>query len=275
PAVISISKKKVLFDRHERFEIIESLLARLFIAFEKIFIRGLSACAYTVEAEKEYLKKIGYKHLAYVPNFQSEKTFAKAQSDLRRTGNEQRHLVYIGSLSNYDRNITLLLDVFEQAMDARNDIRCTLGGKASDATIIQRIEALQRKHPERFEFLGYCTHDIVVQKSIESDIGFLFFRDFPNTRYSSPNKLYEYLLSGTIFVGVGKFILENEIVENGAGFIFDFDTECNELLKTIFSLCDDIERLNQMKQNAIKLGGNYTWEHVENRYIELYQAMLQ
>lgn len=270
PAVTGI-KKPVIFDRHERFEIIDSVLAKMFSKYERIKIKKLDACVYTVDGEEKYLTQIGYRNTALIPNYQSQKAFEQLEEETDRS---IRTLLYIGSLSNYDRNIELMLDVFEKVLECEQNTRCILGGKICNDVIEKEIDMLQKKYPDRFIFLGFCKHEDVIAHTLKADFGFLFFRDFPNTRYSSPNKLYEYLLGKTIFIGVGQFILEKEIVEEQAGFIYPYDTKAEVIARCIVDLLHDPEKMEWMKSNAFSIGKRYTWESVEGRYVELYKKVL-
>lgn len=270
PAVTGIGKP-VVFDRHERFEIIDSVLAKMFSLYERNKIKKLDACVYTVDGEEKYLTQIGYKNMALIPNYQSQKAFEK----LEENGNRNiRTLLYIGSLSNYDRNIELTMEVFKNVLEREQNTKCILGGEICDEVIEMKVKELQERFPDRFSFLGFCKHEDVIALTLKADFGFLFFRDFPNTRYSSPNKLYEYMLGKTIFIGVGQFILEKEIVEEQAGYIYRYEVDAEVIASGIADLIHDPEKLERMKENAYTIGKRYTWESVEGRYAELYKKVL-
>lgn len=273
PAIAAYKGSKNVFDRHERYEIINSLLAKLFTKYEAMCIKKLHGAVYTVEAEDEHLKKIGYKNMACVPNYQKANSFAEIEATEVPEGFKK--LLYIGSLSNYDRNMDLLFDLFERAMSLRKDLLCVVGGKTADPAINEKIAHLEKAYPEQFSYLGYCSHNLVVAETKSADISILPFRDMPNTRNSSPNKVYECLLGGTIFVGVGEFALGKELVDTNSGKVFPFDTDCDTLLESVCALLDNEDELSIMKANALEVGAKYTWESIEQRYIEIYNSILE
>lgn len=266
PPVVITKAKYIVFDRHERFEIINSFLAKLFCMYEKKNISKIDAAVYTVENEKDFLLNIGYKNIAYIPNYQSKKSFCLAES----MEEDKIKLLYIGSLSNYDRNIDLLLKIYEFALEHSPSVYCVLGGKTEDQSINEKISYLSTLYPDRFNYIGYCSHERVIRETVNADISFLLFRDFPNTRNSSPNKLYECLLGGCAFVGLGQFIIGKEIAEVNAGLIFDFSASEDTVVNAVIRLIDNKDEILRMKKSAKIIGQQYTWESIEERYIELY-----
>ena len=272
PAVLGIKGKKVVFDRHERFEIIPSFLAKFFSWYERINISRITGCVYTVENEEEYLKNIGYKHLACIPNYQSVEDFDKFS--VYAVPSETINVVYIGSLSNVDRNIDLILEVYDRLLSEHSNVKCILGGKTSDAFVSDSIRVLTEKY-KNFDYIGVCSHDDVIKYTMGSDVGLLFFRETPNTKCSSSNKLYEYLLGGTFFVGVGEFCLQDEILSKEAGIVFPYETNaatiCCELNKIISNKAD----LQKKKKAAKEIGEMYIWENVCDRYMTMYNEIKQ
>ncbi|EOT2902266.1 glycosyltransferase [Clostridium perfringens] len=266
------SGKKVVFDKHESFEKINAVSAKVITFYERIIAKKIDGIVYTADQQLNFIKKNKYKRYIQVPNYQEISKYSSIK--ISKKNKENFTVVYIGSLSTKDRDILLLLNVFENLIYKNKSINCILGGKIFHDEVKSKVIDLSNKYKENFKYLGVIPYDEVVKINKKADIGLLFFKDDPNTYNSSSNKLYEYLLSGTIFIGVGKFILGDEIKESNAGNIFDFDTREEKISEYILNIIRNENKLNEMKKNAYNLGVNYTWESIEKRYINLYEEIL-
>lgn len=270
--VAKIMGKKTVYDKHEIIEKSKGIYSILFTLFEKIFGRFIDAIVYVTQQQEPFIDRANYKYSVHIPNYQSIKDYNI--KEFTPTYGEYTTLVYIGSLSEKDRRTLLMLDVFEKCMKGSKNIKCVLGGKIAQIEIEERKEFLEKNYPTQFKYLGYISYEKVIEETKKADVGLLFFKDDPITHYSSCNKLYEYLMCGLVFVGVGKFILEEEIKRLGAGRIFDFETSSDEISNYVLDLIINKEELLKIRCVSYELGMNYSWESIENRYLELYDVLM-
>ena len=258
-----------VYDKHESYETMGGINARIGTIFEKIFIKYIDSVVYVNEQQRKYIDNMGYKLTRMIPNYQSTETY---NIEKKQTDDDKRiQIIYIGSLKETDRNILLMLDIMDEVMDNCPNIKFIVGGSTDNKQISNKILYLSHKF-NGFEYKGVMKYSDVIDTTVNSDIGLLFAKDCPNNQASSPNKIYEYMVSGVALVGMGNFMHANEINEY-AGKIFSFNTERNEISSYIISLIKDIEQLNRFKENANIMGKKYTWESVEGRYQEIYETI--
>lgn len=277
PNIKKHKKCRIVIDRHESIESIDSLYAKIFTYLERKYLKYIDGTVYVAESQLDYIKKNEFRNFRYIPNYQSYLQFNGMESSIGSVEKKNRKMVnyvYIGSLSTKDRNILLLLKCAELILSRTDSSVFKIGGDGANEEVMIEINKLIERFPSQFHFLGRIPYSKVIDITRDSDFGFLFFKNVKNTWYSSPNKMYEYLLAGCIFVGVGLFTLHNEIIKNDCGLIFPFETKASEIVDKILEINSDPTQRQRMKSNSKELGKKYTWEEVSQRYIELYKYII-
>lgn len=271
PIFISLFKKAkkrgmmTVFDKHERYETIRDFNARVATRLEYKNRKFIDGVAFVTKEQIEYLKSIGIENLKHIPNFQSKYDYPQKllKEDINRV-----KLIYMGDLSSQTRDIVLMLHVIKDLLKQKSNIEVILGGQGLDKESHDIVNGLAELY-SNFIYYGYMKYDDVIKHTLDSDIGFYFTKDHPNNYNSSPNKIYEYLISGCILVGVGKFA-DHDLIHQQCGLIFDYNTRVDIIVTEIIKLIDDKNKMKDFKEKAKSLGESFTWESVESRYIDLY-----
>lgn len=267
PITRYINKKecKIVFDKHESFEKISGLNGQISKILEKMYRKKIDAVIFVNSSQQEYLLKLNYTTIAMIPNYQSKSIFS-----LNNKNNYNNiNIIYIGSLSEKTREISLMLSIIEKVLAKYQHVHFKLGGMVEDAFTQETINRLSATYPKSFKYLGVIKYSEVVSHTIESDIGLYFAKNTPNNQFSSPNKIYEYMISGLAIIGIGNFTNSKEITGK-CGKVFDFEFDIDSITNYFYELIDNPNMLNEMKRNSLLMGESYTWESVENRYIDIY-----
>ena len=188
---------------------------------------------------------------------------------------EHIQAVYIGSLNNQvDRDVDLLLDIADAAIQSYDNVTISVGGTSLNEDLRVKINYLARKHNGRFQFLGYVPREKTIELTQKAHLGFYFMK--PDTRYwvkSSPNKIFEYLVCGTVPIVRANVDHADRLRE--CSLIFNREDENEVIMQAVLDLLDSPERLKYYMSNARELSLDYTWESVACRYIELYSTLLR
>lgn len=270
--LLYFAKKKnriTVYDKHESYEKINCFNARVGTMFERIFKKYIDGVIYVNNQQEEYLDYLGFKIKKMIPNYQSVEAFNTQQSEIKT--DKEVQMVYIGSLSQVDRNISLMMNVIDKVMDKCPEAKCIIGGTTDDEEIRNKIADLSNKY-KNFEYKGLVKYSDVASITVNSDIGLYFARECPNNHLSSPNKIYEYMIAGVAIVGMGDFTHADKINEN-AGRVFGFDVVCEEIAECMIDMINNFDKLQEYKLNSKNMGNKYTWESVEGRYIEVYNMI--
>lgn len=262
--------KTIVYDRHELYDTIPVLTAKLGTLFEKKYQKYIDGLVYVVSSQEKYNKQIFPEtESVMIPNYQCSDTYDNAKR--RKKGDEIR-IIYIGVLSEEHRQIILMLRIIQQVLRSHTNCRAIIGGECADIKILAMLNELSNEFPN-FTYKGSMKYSEVVYETVNADIGLAFYKDTPNSIGASSNKIYEYLMAGLTVVAMGEFVGADEIENEGAGIIFEYQASMDYMVNEINRLIDDHKRLCDFMEKSYKLGRKYTWENVEQRYIQLYQTI--
>lgn len=259
-------KMTTVYDKHESYELYGGLHGRISNYLENTYHKKIDGVVYVNSNQELYLNTFAYRK-RLIPNFQVKAQFSSAVEK----SSSPITLIYIGTLTESSRATLLMLDMIEAILSTRSGVNCVIGGPVNDSRIDERLEALSNKF-ETFSYLGYVPYNELIELTCKSDIGLYFQKDRPNNIGSSPNKIFEYLLSGLAVVSIGRFEHWDKI-DSVAGRVFDFDPPLSDLVTFVQGLVDNPALLRKFKNGSKALGEQFTWESVEGRYRELYEEL--
>jgi len=116
-----------------------------------------------------------------------------------------------------------------------------------------KIEELAGRHDGRLRFLGYVPREKTVKLTEKAHIGFLLVR--PDARYwvrTSPNKIFEYLVCGT--VPIIRADVDHADRLRACSLIFDREDEGAMIVQAVLDLLGSPEKLERYMGNARALG---------------------
>ena len=164
--------------------------------------------------------------------------------------------------------------IADAAIQSYDNVTISVGGTSLNEDLRVKINDLARKHNGRFQFLGYVPREKTIELTQKAHLGFYFMK--PDTRYwvkSSPNKIFEYLVCGTVPIVRANVDHADRLRE--CSLIFNREDENEVIMQAVLDLLDSPERLKYYMSNARELSLDYTWESVACRYIELYSTLLR
>lgn len=266
-------RKKIIFDKHESFEKMNAHIAKVGTYFEKKYFSIIDGIVLVNPNQIEYIRTLGKKEYTVIPNYQSVRDLLRIQKmqnyPVNRNDNQIR-IIYIGSLSNIDRDTLGMLIIMEKILKKYSNVSFILGGEIMDDNIYNNISRL--KSLKNFSFLGKISHEEVLKETLEADIGLYFPRNLPNNNGSSPNKIFEYIMTNTSIVAIGNFMHYSEM-DDFIGKVFPYNTEHNIIAEFLIKLIETPSLVNKYKSNCDFLSKKYTWENVEMNYLFLYKKV--
>jgi glycosyltransferase involved in cell wall biosynthesis len=269
---------RLVYDRHELYEDSHTDQGiNVATALEKIARRQISGVVVVSDEHIDATKRrFPGAAVASVPNYPSIEDYNEniIEKKINFLDDDKVIISYIGSMDNsFDRDIDLMLRIGEEAA-ASGKARFLIGGNVNDANIEQRMRGLSRKFPDDFSFLGYVPRKRTVELTARSHIGLYLMK--PDTCYwvkCSPNKVFEYLICGTVPVIRADVDRAREI--SSSSLLFDRNAGEDEIVDRVLSLISDKERLKFMMRSTREQSKNFTFESAAGRYTEIYRTVMK
>lgn len=166
----------------------------------------------------------------------------------------------------YDRNIEAAINCMPQS---RGRAILTLQGWGEAEEALRRlVDDLGVQDCVRF--VPPCGPLEVVEHARQHDVGLILHKPLTlNHRYSSPNKLFDYLGAGLAVVAPALPVFEQIIGESGCGALFRHDEEPG-LLTVLETLLSDRAGLQEMKRRSAVACHEFCWPTQAQRLVSLY-----
>lgn len=272
-----IPRSKIVYDRHEVWEKWsgpEGLTVRVTETLCSFMIDGVVT---VLDSYADYCKNIFHtNNVISVPNYPLilDYNVHRIQSKIDSFTDESPMILsYVGSLDyNFDRDIKLLLELCEAALNTDPLVTVKIGGHTKDEFLLNEFNRLSNRYDGRFQYLGRISRKEVVEICEASHIGFLLLLLGKYRVKTSPNKLYEYLTTATI--PVLRADLENSEDFANRSLLFDrLDTK-DHILSNFLNLLTDRKRVKELMLQGMHNRHQFSFDKVGVRYFTLYDALL-
>lgn len=269
---LKLFRKKVIYDTHENFPKkimlrgwIPKYLRRLLALFVGILERlagivtdGLIVTQMSQLNLSSRAILIGNAPVKIVKN-----TVPIKESELR--------LVYLGGIS-LDRGLTKMISLINEINKKIPAKLWLIGPQINDSSI---KDAMNEKSFEFVEYLGLLDQKVAFGWVEKAHFGLILLNDVADYKDTSPNKIFEYMMSGTPFVATSFPNWENQLEAVECGI---FEKEgLEKLASSLIRIYEDPERYKRMCENALNYSQNeFNWSLVgEPELLGLYSEILK
>lgn len=271
---------RIVYDRHEYYDAWRNRLGFSSPGIlERLYGESVDEVVIVSRDYRGKLNGLESRPVTVVPNYPlvtkfSAEAVEEKLSEFDRIGKIE--VVYFGVLNlDFDRDVRLMFQLAEGMMSADDRINFTVGGRIDHVGVKPLIEHAEKSFPEQMRYLGEIPFSEVVQHTQMAHLGFLlldpsnpmFSEEMPN----SSNKVYEYLLSGTIPI-LRAVIDDREAVEK-CSLLFGRDDMEEAMLGSILDLCKDGGRMREMMRKCHETGLRFSWEDAATGYLRIYERL--
>lgn len=173
----------------------------------------------------------------------------------------QKFILYFGRIDDEVKNISLLIDGYNQSKLAMNNTKLVILGDGPDTTYLkQKTVDLQLQH--QIVFLPYCTDpSSIVKRALFSVL---------SSRYEGfPMVLIESLLCGTPVVSVDCKSGPKEVIQNEINGLLVENHNPKALAMAFDRLLEDEHLYRHCKQNAKKSVENFSADIISKNWLNL------
>lgn len=275
--ILKLMGKKVVYDVHEEHH--KAVLSRdympwplrqfvsyMFNIFEKLCARcfdGVVAATETIQKRFETRKTIcvhNYAHLSgetVTEKGDKKEAFRIIFSGrLHKDSGLSNVIKAIESLKNYDVRLVLIGE-FEFSSKSYEDYLKSLGGWS------------------RVEYLGKLPHAVVLQELARADLGIECFKSAPNSVFSLPTKVFEYMATGLPVLCSDLPGLKSVVETSQCGICVD-ETDPGKIAEQIKFFINNPELRKQMGKNGKRMVlEKYNWEKESEKLLQLYSNLFE
>jgi glycosyltransferase involved in cell wall biosynthesis len=262
---------KIIYDKHEYHSFaLNNIPSIEMIAYEKIFRNHIDGVVVVTE-EMLYETKKSTRNsmpIEIVPNYPLKTMFDDEIIKQKIDSEDAKEIrfIYFGSLSNYDRNISLILNCSEKILQSFSYAKVFIGGRNISQKDLQQAEELERKYPKAFYYTGEVSYETVMNETSKAHFGFLALAPQSNKIYKnktiSSNKIYEYLLSGTIPL----LSLEGIPLDIPSEFYITLEEDYISKIEKVISN-------KALRLKIQKYAEKFSWENASLNYHKIYNTV--
>lgn len=265
------SNLKIVYDKHEyHFFSFRSTTSIERWFYESIFRRWIDSIVVVTKEMSDETKKTTRQNMPIeiIPNYPSINLFPQKNiiDKINNIDNFEMRFVYFGSLLNINRDVSCIFSCSEKILQSFPRAIILIGGRGiskEDLIIAKRLES---SYPASFFYLGEVSYNFVISETSKAHFGFLALkaRSEEMKKYTtvSNNKIFEYLISGTIPL----LSMQN----------IDIDIPSKYYISLTDNFIKKIEEMQLNKRLRMEMR-NYacsrSWENVSTKYKYIYNLI--
>lgn len=270
PAILAgkIKRKPVVYDMLDTYEdsiFLPQRIRNFCVAIDKLFMRLADAVVLADEEQVEEVKGIPNDNVEVI--YDSPETYVEINKKNRQ--NDVFTLFFAGSLSS---GKYLNLDKIFEALESLNDVRVIIAGHGD---LVPYIMSIEKRMPEKVEYIGEISHAEVLQRSADADLLFML-RDpvLPVNKYICGSKILESMMCGTPIIVNGGSSTAKMVQRTNCGFVVNAHN-VEEIVSVINILINNPKMCVQLGFNGRKAYDKiYSWTIMGDRLLKLYEKIL-
>ncbi|MEB1808298.1 MAG: glycosyltransferase family 4 protein [Bacillaceae bacterium] len=275
-----ITRKPVIFDVHEHYPNAimskpylsrskQRIMRTAFELIERLALPFMSGVIFTTQEIGERYKKY---NSCKVENYPLKDMFTKTENPHMKDLNQ---IIYLGGMTKI-RGVKELVQAFALVVKEKPQAKLTFVGffesPSYEEEVMTEIKNLELEGA--IEFKGRVPYTEIERYLANASIGVIPYLPVPNHLVCLPNKLFEYMASGTV-VAASDFPHYREVVEKSQGGVVIDPTNPEDMAKKLVELLSDKERLKKLQFNAeFAFNTTYNWEREEKKLLTFYNDIL-
>jgi glycosyltransferase involved in cell wall biosynthesis len=235
------------------------------VAIDKAFMRLADAVVLADEEQIQEVNGISNNNVEVI--YDSPETNVEISKKIRR--NDVFTLFFAGSLHS---GKYLNLDKIFDALKYLNDVRVIIAGYGD---LVPYIINIEKRMPEKVEYIGEISHAEVLQWSADADLLFML-RDpvLPVNKYICGSKILESMMCGTAIIVNDGSSTANMVRRTNCGFVVNAHN-VEEIVGVINKLKNNPDMCVQLGINGRKAYDEiYSWNCMGDRLLKLYEKIL-
>ncbi len=269
-----LKRNKLVYDSHELFTEVPELTSRpkvrkVWLSIEKLIFPKLEH-VYTVNQsianiyEERYGVSVGVVRNVS-RKWETKNIKSKAELSIPE---DKKMIILQGSGINIDRGGE---EAVESMQWVSNAILYIVGG----GDVINQLKEMVKTNSltDKVIFIDRVPYDEMMNYTYHADLGLTLDKDTnPNYRFSLPNKVFDYIHTGTPVLSSDLVEIRRVIEKHNVGIILK-DYGSKSIANEINNLFEKPEALKQMKDNCISAAKEESWENEQEKLSQYFPSV--
>ncbi|QOL24419.1 glycosyltransferase [Thalassotalea sp. LPB0316] len=274
--LLKLSGKKVVYDSHEFFKekimlrqwvplIVRPLLASFVDSLERLSSKLFDA---TIVTQLRQLNRFHNTVLIGNAPIYSEKVLPP-----KPPVSSKLALVYLGGVSQ-DRGVNYMLELVTNMNKQQPTHLYIIGPIINEKNSSQILHRIQQN--QYSEYLGELEQKRAFDYVQKSHFGLAVLKDVADYKYSDPNKLYEYMINGTLYIASSFKSWREKLEKDTDGIFVDVADINSELVSKLINIAESEEQYRlSVEKNQKFIKDKYNWQLIEApKLIALYEELI-
>lgn len=222
--------------------------------FEKNALKWADAITVISKEAHEYYTKLGFK-TTQIPNAINLENLPQDKD--RRF---EKQIIFVGRLSK-EKGIETIIKISKKLP---NDINLLIVGSGPESKIIKKLSETQ----DNIHYLGYQTHENSIKLIRGSDILIQ-----PSLHEGISTTILESMACKIPIIASNVGGNKELILDNQNGFLINPEST-DDLIRKIMMILEDKLLIKKFGEKSFELIHNYEWSKIGQKYLELYQLLL-
>jgi len=263
--------KKVIYDVHENYPgILEDTKGKLLgkflsFSFEKLENYVVRKIDGTIAVTEEILNRFSkFSRSVLVPNY-FDLSILNEIALPEKKAIEKIKFVYLGSIYR-SRSIVETLKAYKKLRENYDNVSLTLIGPIRDDLIKKFLEENNLKD---FKHIPQMPYKSALIETAKCDVGLAIFKKTRNSKFASPNKIFEYAALGLPMIVSDIEYLQKTLEKNPCALYVNPD-DPEDIYAKMEIFAKNKKLLEKLKKNCKKLIEEYNWKFCERNIEKLY-----
>ncbi|MCE7700034.1 MAG: glycosyltransferase family 4 protein, partial [Methanobacterium paludis] len=243
-----------------KFQSLRKFIRMLVASIEKKSIQSVNVLFLVDENRYEQIEGAKIDNLIYIYNSPQD-MFIPPPEEKKL---EKDLIIFYGGSLDRTRGLEYTIT----ALKTLNHVKLIIAGLGNDKDGIE----IESKKNEKIEYLGWLSHDEILNESLKADVLFAFYDPkVPNNRYASPNKLFESMMCEKPIIINSETSASRIVQEESSGILVPYG-DVDSIKKAIIKLRDNPNFRKNLGVNGRKAyESKYNWKIMEKRLLNAYK----
>ncbi|MBN1183215.1 MAG: glycosyltransferase [Bacteroidales bacterium] len=279
--ILSIKGRRVVYDMHENYAevfhrlnlpvLLKMIMANLWTYFLRFCARRFKGIITVSQSMQSLLSSISTPMIVV-----RNAPYLLELEDVNINIGKKPFTVYTSGTNSSMRNCMQTIEALPYILRKIPEVRLIFAGEYQPEGFKEELKekAIELGIDSHVELEGMLPYKENFMRTVQMEVGCVFYEDNVNNRVGIPNRLFEYMYAGVAVIGESFVEVKKVIEDSKCGNVVN-SSDSQSIANGVIQLFSDIEKLKKMQSNARnKIISDYSYENELKKMISFYYSLL-